>query len=127
MADLEAVTRDYLAAFEARDLDKCLGFFAEDANIDFQNTEYEGTESIKEWHEERFAANLRLTKINNVRVKDDTVIVDAVAASDRLAAWKIKSLKCKIEAKFEDEKIQEAKLTASITSIFSMIRATEGE
>jgi hypothetical protein len=125
MADLEAITRDYLAAFEARDLEKCIGFFSDDATIDFQNVEYEGTESIREWHQERFAANLRLSKIDNVRVKGGTVVVDAVASSDRLAAWKINSLKSRIEAKFEDDKIQEVKLTARITSVFSMIRAGE--
>jgi hypothetical protein len=125
MADLEAITRDYLAAFEARDLEKCLAFFADDATIDFQNVEYEGRDSIKEWHEERFSANLRLTKIDNVRLKGNTVIVDAVASSDRLAAWKINALKSKIEAKFAGDKIQEVKLKASITSVFSMIRAGE--
>ena len=125
MADLEQIVRDYLAAFEARDLDKCLSFFSDDATIDFQNVEYEGRDSIKEWHEERFNANLRLTKIDNVRLKGTTVIVDAVASSDRLAAWKISALKSKIEAKFEGDKIQEVKLKASITSVFSMIRAGE--
>jgi len=125
MADLEAITRDYLAAFDARDLEKCLTFFSEDATIDFQNVEYEGPQMVREWHEERFAANLRLMKIENVRVKGATVTVDAVASSDRLAAWKIPSLKSKIEAKFEDDKICEVKLTARITSVFSLIRAGE--
>jgi hypothetical protein len=60
-----------------------------------------------------------------VRLKGNTVIVDAVASSDRLAAWKINALKSKIEAKFEGDKIQEVKLKASITSVFSMIRAGE--
>jgi ketosteroid isomerase-like protein len=125
MADLEALTREYLAAFDARDLEKCLSFFGDDATIDFQNVEYEGRESIGEWHQERFQANLRLNKIDNVRVKGNTVLVDAIASSDRLAAWKINSLKSRIEAKFVDGKIQEAKLTARITSVFSMIRAGE--
>lgn len=125
MADLEALTREYLAAFDARDLEKCLTFFDDGATIDFQNVEYEGRESIAEWHQERFQANLRLNKIDNVRVKGNTVTVDAVASSDRLAAWKISSLKSRIEAKFEDGKIREVKLTARITSVFSMIRAGE--
>ncbi len=125
MADLEAITREYLAAFDARDIDRCLSFFTEDATIDFQNVEYEGTESIREWHDERFKANLRLSKLENVKVKGNSVTVDAVASSDRLAAWKIGSLKSRIEAKFEGEKIQEAKLSARITSMFNLIRAGE--
>jgi hypothetical protein len=125
MPDLEAITRDYLAAFDARDMDRCLSFFNADATIDFQNVEYEGTESIREWHDERFKANLRLNKIDNVKVKGNSVSVDAVASSDRLSAWKIGSLKSRIEAKFEGDKIQEAKLSARITSMFNLIRAGE--
>ena len=125
MADLEAITRGYLAAFEERDVEKCLSFFAEDASVDFQNVEYQGRDALREWHEERFQANLRLNKIENVRIKGTTVTVDAVASSDRLAAWKINSLKSRIEAKFEGDKIQEAKLSARITNMFSMIRAGE--
>lgn len=125
MADLESITRDYLAAFDARDIEKCLTFFADDASIDFQNVEYEGLESIREWHQERFNANLRLSKIENVRIKGNAVTIDAVASSDRLKAWKISSLKSRIEAKFEGEKIQEAKLSARITSMFNLIRAGE--
>lgn len=125
MPDLESLTRDYLAAFEERDVEKCLGFFAEDASVDFQNVEYQGRDALREWHQERFQANLRLNKIENIRIKGNTVVVDAVASSDRLKAWKINSLKSRIEAKFEDDKIQEAKLSARITNMFSMIRAGE--
>ena len=77
--------------------------------------------------QERFQANLKLDKIENVRVKGSTVTVDAVASSDRLSAWKINSLKSRIEAKFEDEKIQEVKLTARMTSLFGMMRSGEKE
>jgi|SRR5277367_1803809 len=125
MADLEAITREYLSAFDARDVDKCVGFFAEDGVVDFQDVEYEGRQALAEWHQERFAANLRLNKIENVRTKGETVIVDAVASSDRLKAWKINSLKSRIEAKFTGDKIQHAKLTARVTSMFSLMRAGE--
>ncbi len=124
MADLAAITKEYLAAFDARDLEKCLTFFGEDAVVDFQNVEYQGAAALKEWHEERFAANLRLSKIDNVKVKGNKVTVDAVASSDRLAAWKIHALKSKIEATFEDEKIQEVKLTAKM-DLFAMMRSGE--
>lgn len=125
MAELEAITRQYLEAFEARDLDRCVSFFAEDGVIDFQDVEYEGPQALREWHQERFAANLRLNKIENIRVKGTTVTVDCVASSDRLAAWKINSLKSRIEAKFEGDKIQHAKLTARVMSMFNLMRAGE--
>lgn len=124
MPDLVAITKDYLAAFEERDVQKCLSFFGDDAVVDFQNVEYQGYDALKEWHEERFAANLRMKKIDNVKVKGTTVIVDLVASSDRLAAWKIHALKSKIEAKFEGEKIQEVKLTAKM-DLFAMMRSGE--
>lgn len=125
MADLEALTKDYLAAFNERDLEKCLAFFTEDATVDFQDVEYQGRAALKDWHEERFQANLKLNKLESVRVKGTTVIVDLVASSDRLAAWKINSLKSRIEAKFEDDKISEAKLTARMSSMFGMLRSGE--
>jgi hypothetical protein len=125
MADLESLTRGYMAAFEERDVEKCLTFFANDAIVNFQDVEYQGRDALRDWHAERFAANLRLSKIENVRVKGETVTVDAVASSDRLAAWKIKSLKSRIEAKFSGELIEEVKLTARMTNMFSMLRAGE--
>ncbi len=125
MADLEALTRGYMEAFDQRDVEKCLSFFSEDAIVNFQDVEYQGRDALRDWHNERFAANLRLSKIENVRVKGETVTVDAIASSDRLAAWKIKSLKSRIEAKFSGELIDEVKLTARMTNLFSMIRAGE--
>jgi hypothetical protein len=123
MADLEAITRDYLAAFQARDVEKCLGFFAEDGSVDFQDVEYAGRQALEDWHKERFQANLKIDKIENIKVKGDKVTVDAVVSSDRLSAWKIRSLKSRIEANFSGDKIHEAKLTARITNMFNMIRA----
>jgi hypothetical protein len=125
MPDLQALTLGYMAAFDERDVEKCLAFFADDAVVHFQDVEYQGRDALREWHNERFAANLRLSKIDNVRVKGETVTVDAVASSDRLAAWKIKSLKSRIEAKFAGDLIEEVKLTARMTNMFSMLRAGE--
>lgn len=125
MADLEALTREYLDAFEARDVERCLSFFADDAAINFQGTVYRGPQAINEWHKDRFAANLRLTQLEKIRVNGDAVEVDGVASSDRLAAWKIKSLKGHVSLRFEDGKIKEGSLTGRITSLFDMLRAGE--
>lgn len=123
--EMEQAIREYLAAFEARDIPKCVNFFADDAVINFQDTEYEGLEAIEVWHRERFQANLRLNKVDSIKVKDDEVTVDGVASSDRLAAWKIKSLNGRIKARFENGKIQEASLTARMTNIFDLLRQGE--
>lgn len=125
MADLEALTREYLNAFEARNIERCLSFFADDAAINFQGTVYRGPQAIEEWHRDRFAANLRMTRLEKMTVNGNTVEVDAVASSDRLAAWKIKSLNGRISLRFADGKIKEGTLTGRITSIFDMLRAGE--
>ena len=123
MADLEAITRNYLSAFQDRDLERCLTFFSENGSIYFQDVEYEGPEALTDWHKERFQANLKIEKIENVKVKGEKVTVDCVVSSDRLSSWKIKTLKSRIEAVFEGDRIQQAKLSARMSNMFNMIRA----
>jgi ketosteroid isomerase-like protein len=122
-ADLEAATRAYLDAFAARDLERCLGFYAEDASIDFQLGSFQGRKGIEQWHRDRFAANLRLLELESITVRDDTVVVDAIAASDRLAAWKIKRLSGRVTLRFEDLRIVEARFAATRMSPVDMIRS----
>lgn len=123
--DLKALVKTYLDAFEARDLDKCLEFFTDESAVDFQNTIYKGLEQIREWHTDRFAADLRLTKLEGILVKGNTVTVDCVAASSRLAAWNVKALPGRITLKFEDDKVKEGKLSARMMNVFDLLRAGE--
>jgi hypothetical protein len=123
MADLETITKNYISAFQERDLERCLSFFSENGAVDFQDVEYEGRQALEDWHKERFQANLKIDKIDSVKVKGEKVTVDCVVSSDRLSSWKVKSLKSRIEATFEGEKIQQAKLSARMSNMFNMIRA----
>jgi ketosteroid isomerase-like protein len=122
--DLEALTRAYLDAFEARDLERCLAFYTDEARIDFQMGVFQGRNGIEDWHRDRFAANLRLVRIESISVKGDTVIVEAIAASDRLTAWKIKSLSGRMTLRFGGGRIVEARFAPRVLSPVDMIRSS---
>jgi ketosteroid isomerase-like protein len=106
--DPESRARAYLEAFEARDMERCLDFFAEDAVIAFQSGVYRGRTQIEEWHRDRFSADLRLLRLNGIAVRGDTVVVDGVATSKRLRAWRIDSVHGAITIVFGGEQIKEA-------------------
>jgi len=120
--DLEAIIRAYLDSFDARDLQGCVGYFAEDASIDFQMSPYRGHKAIEQWHADRFGADLRIKRIEAVRVIGDTVTVDAVVSSKRLAAWKMNSLSGRVTVRFESGKIKECKLSPRMGNPIDLIR-----
>ena len=108
---LEGLTHAYLESFEARDLERCLEFFADDSFIDFQMTTYHGRAAIERWHGDRFAADLRIKSIESVCANGDVVTIKAVISSKRLAAWKIASLSGQVTIRFEMGKIKECRLS----------------
>jgi hypothetical protein len=120
---LEALTRAYLDAFAARDVERCLGFFADDASLDFQLSVFRGRKGIEAWHRDRFAANLRIVRLESLTVRENTVVIDAVVASDRLAAWKIGSLSGRVTLRFESGRIAAATLAPRMMSPIDMVRA----
>jgi type II secretory pathway component PulL len=112
-SNLEGLARAYLESFEARDLERCVGFFLEDGCIDFQMSTYRGHQAIEQWHRDRFAADLRVKRVESVRVDGDAVTIDAVVSSKRLAAWKMSSLNGRMTVRFENGKIKECRLGLS--------------
>ena len=60
--------------------------------MDFNKTVYTGRQGITEWHKDRFAADLKMIKMNSMTVDGDTVTVDGAVSSKRLAAWRLKAL-----------------------------------
>jgi ketosteroid isomerase-like protein len=121
----EALVKGYLKAFEARDLDRCLDYFADDGAVDFQGTLFRGREEVADWHRDRFSANLRVLRLESIKFDGDTVVIDVVIASDRLQAWKLKSLNGRITVRMEGDKIKRADFAARMTNIFDMLRAGE--
>lgn len=107
--DLQATVHAYLRAFDQRDLPQCMDFFAEDATIDFASGIYQGKQAIEKWHKERFAADLRVVRVDGIRVQGDTVIVEAVATSNRLKAWRIGRLTGTATFVFQQSRIKKAK------------------
>ncbi len=105
--DLQSRVREYLEAFDGRNLDKCLDLYADDAVLNFQNSVYAGRESITDWHRERFEADLRLVRLDNIFTDGETVTLEGVATSNRLRAWKIKSVNGVMTVRFAGDKIQE--------------------
>lgn len=106
--DLNVLTKGYLQAFDARDLEYCLTFYHDDSTLIFQNGRYTGRDAIKSWHEERFKADLRVLKQGQVEVTEDRVAVDLTVSSKRLKAWRIRSVDGKAIFQFEAGKIREA-------------------
>ena len=72
-----------------------MALFDPNAVIEFLMSSFTGLDEIADWHAERFAANLRVRRVERVDVRAETVRVDVVVDSDRLAAWKITSLRAR--------------------------------
>ncbi|HXM42281.1 MAG TPA: nuclear transport factor 2 family protein [Bryobacteraceae bacterium] len=125
-AELKALAEAYLDAFHKRDLERCVEFFSDDAAIDFNMTAYKGRQAIIDWHKDRFEADLKMLRLNNISVKGDTVTVDGVATSKRLVAWKAKSIAGRVTMRFADGKIKSGKLSARMTNPLNMLREDMG-
>ena len=109
--DHEMIVRSYLEAFEARDLGRCLEFFAEDATIGFHLSAFRGARGVADWHRDRFEADARVVRIERMTIEGDRAVVDAVATSRTLRAWKIGGLKGRIEIFFAQGRIVRAQLS----------------
>ena len=106
--DTEALVRAYLAAFEARDVATCVAFYADDATIGFHLSPVRGRGDVEEWHRRRFAAEARVLRVERIACHDDRALVDAVATSRTLRAWKIPDLRGRVELLFAGGKIARA-------------------
>ena len=124
--DLKTLAQAYLDAFHARDMDRCLDFFADDATVDFNKTLYTGRQGITDWHKDRFEADLKMIKMNSITANGDTVVVDGAVTSKRLAAWRLKALSGRVTMKFENGKIKHGKLAPRMTNPFNMMREDMG-
>jgi hypothetical protein len=107
--DPQAAIQDYLDVFHGREADRCTAFYADDAVIHFQFSRYSGRAAIASWHRERFEANLRVVRIDEVVAEDGTILVDAEIASDRLAKWSFDSLSVRLTFEFHEGLIRALK------------------
>lgn len=112
--DLQSRVREYLEAFHARDLDRCMSAFAGDAVIHFHTSTFSGRDALVEWHKERFVADLRMEKLEAISTRGDTVTVEASATSKRLRAWKLNSVSGSMAVRFADGRIQELRFGVNL-------------
>lgn len=110
--DLQQRVEAYFEAFEAKDVDRCVEFYAPDAVVDFAFTTHSGHEAIRTWHQERFDAGLEIIELENVTVTGSEVLLHIVATSRVLKNFKINSLKGSATFQFEDDQIKSAKFAA---------------
>jgi ketosteroid isomerase-like protein len=106
--DLRATVQEYLEAYDRRDLDRCIQFFAEDATIRFAMGTFRGRQAIEEWHKDRFAADMRVLGVDEIRVQNDKVIVDLVAASNTSRAWGFDAVDARVTVTFRQGKVRQA-------------------
>lgn len=124
--DLKALTQAYLDAFHARDLERCVEFFADEATIDFNRTMYTGRKPITEWHQDRFAVDFKIIKVDSMTADGDTVTVEGAVTSKKLASWRVKALNGKVAITFAGGKITNGKLSPRMTNPFNMLREDLG-
>ena len=107
--DLETRARDYLKAFDARDVAACMSFYDDDASLTFAQSEFKGKGQIEEWHKARFAAEMRILRVEDVTVDGNTVVLAAVVTSKRLKAWRLNTIRGTATTVFEGSKIKDLK------------------
>jgi ketosteroid isomerase-like protein len=107
--DLETQARAYLKAFESRDIDQCMAFYDDNASLSFVQSDYKGKDQIQEWHKARFAADLRVLRVEKLTVEGNTVVLAAVVTSKRLKAWKLNTVRGTVTTLFEGSKIKDLK------------------
>lgn len=110
--DVAELVRAYGEAFERRDLEGCVDFFDEQATIRFLFATYQGREAIRQWHADRFAADVRLMGMEEARVDGASVSVDAQATSRRLRLFRIDKVKGTVTFQIAQGRFTEAKFTA---------------
>ena len=116
--DAQAFVQAYLDAFAARDVARCLDFYAPDAEVKFVSGVYAGRTALEEWHKERFAADLTILRVDSVTVDGDEVTIDLMLASNRLKFFRINSLAARATVRLENGLIRHAHFGPRFTDPF---------
>jgi hypothetical protein len=116
--EAQELIESYLKGFGARDLDQCMSFFADDAVIRFISGVYNTRPAIEDWHKERFAADLKILRVDSVASEGDTVKIDLLLASKRLEFFRINSLAARATIRLKDGRIADAHFGPRFTDPF---------
>lgn len=109
--DVKPLVLDYLKAFDARDLPRCLSFCNEDATFHFLWRTFRGMKGMEKWHRDRFDADLRVTRVDDITIAGNTVHVDVIVTSNRLKARKLNQLGARITLKLERGALADVKFS----------------
>ncbi len=100
---LKETVEQFVSAFEARDLEKCLAFFSPDACVHFLGDDYVGTEALRSWIQERFDVNLRIVKLRGIDIQEGKAILRGELDSDRIRAWPASGISGIMTIEFDEE------------------------
>jgi ketosteroid isomerase-like protein len=103
--DGNATVRAYLAALTNHDIPRCLDLFTDDATVKLF-TAFKGKRAIEKFHRERFAADLRVVRVDAIQANGNTVLVDCAVATKKLAAARISALPGRATFQLEGGKIR---------------------
>jgi hypothetical protein len=106
-----AFVQSYFDAFAAHNLAACVDAYRDDATLHFVAGVYNGKSAIEEWHRERFAAELKILRIDAITSDRDAVTVDLVVASKRLQFFRLSSLAGRGVLRLDGGKIKEARFS----------------
>jgi SAM-dependent methyltransferase len=107
--DFKSRVLDYLKAFDARDIERCLSFCNEDTTFHFMWRRFRGRKGIEKWHRDRFEANLRVIRIDTISEDGNTVTVDVVITSDKLKPHKVNAMGGRITVRLERSGLKDVK------------------
>jgi ketosteroid isomerase-like protein len=105
--ELKQRVEAFVAAFEARDLEKTLSFFSEDACVHFIGDDYVGTDALRTWIQDRFDANLRIVKLRGIDMEGEKAILRGEIDSDRIRAWPASGISGIMTIAFEGDLFKE--------------------
>jgi len=109
IADVKPPVLDYLKAFDSRDVERCLSFCNEDTTFHFLWRSFRGLKGIENWHRDFFAADLRVTRVDEISVEGNTVDVDVVVTSNKLKARKVNQVGARITLRLERGALKDVK------------------
>jgi ketosteroid isomerase-like protein len=110
--ELRTIVESYRRAFESGDAAGCASYFTEDATLRFLFGSYQGRGAIEGWHRDRFAADVKLLRIDGVAVDGDSVVAQVVVTSRRLRLVRMDQVKGTVTFRMEQGRFKEAVLSA---------------
>jgi hypothetical protein len=111
-ANTRELIETYLSLFERGELEQCVDCFDSDATLEWMMGEYRGKPSIEEWHKDRFAAGLKILRVDGMSIDGDVATVRVTVTSKRLAVWRMPSLAGIVTVGFQRGKIHSTKFAA---------------